>query len=597
MLLRRRLVGLVRETPVPVLSTVLLALGGTACAVGQGFATAEALRRAFAGRPLPELMAPVAAVAALVLARTALLWARDLAATWTAHAVKERLRDRLTGRLLELGPGYTLTRPAGRAQATIGDGVEAIQAYVGFYLPQVAVSLAGPVAIVAALFWLDPVVGATVGACVALVPLSRPMWRRLLGDRATAHWEAYERFAARILDALSGMTTLKTLGAGERYGMRLRADAERLYRATMGNLAASTGVYCVTAFVMTAGTALSVAVAALRLAEGHLDAAALFTVLFLAAECFRPLLELQNYWHEGFYGLAAAGGLFSLLDAEPQVREPATPVRLAPSGPPEVRFEGVTFAYPGATGPALDGVDLRIAPGTTLAVVGRSGAGKSTLVALLLRFFDPGEGRVLIDGVDLREAPIERVRAMTALVSQDVHLFYGTVADNLRIAAPGASTARLQEAARRARIHDVIAALPDGYDTVIGERGATLSGGERQRLAIARALLKDAPILVLDEATSSVDGQTERDLREALAEISAERTTLVIAHRLSTVLGADRIAVLEAGRVAEQGAPAELFAAGGAWAELAGAYAGTGAQAGTGTQAGAHAGTGTGAAR
>ncbi|GAA2896721.1 ABC transporter ATP-binding protein [Streptosporangium fragile] len=574
MLVRRRLVGLVRETPVPVLCTVLLALGGTACAVGQGFAIAEALRRAFTGRPLDELLVPVAAVAALVATRTALLWARDMTATWTAHAIKERLRDRLVDRLLKLGPGHTLTHPAGRTQATVGDGVEAIQAYVGFYLPQVAVSLAGPLAIVATLTWLDPVVGVTVGACVLLVPLSRPLWRRLLGDRASAHWDAYERFAARILDALTGMTTLKTLGAGERYGVRLRTDAERLYRATMGNLAASTGVYCVTAFVMTAGTALSVAVAALRLAGGHLDAAALFTVLFLAAECFRPLQELQNYWHEGFYGLAAAGGIFSLLDAEPQVRAPERAIPLDPAGPPEVRFENVTFAYPGSRVPALDRVDLRIAPGATLAVVGRSGAGKSTLVSLLLRFFDPQEGRILIDGVDLRRAAPDDVRAMTAVVSQDVHLFYGTVADNLRIAAPEATRERLEDAARRARVHEVIAALPDGYETVIGERGATLSGGERQRLAIARALLKNAPILVLDEATSSVDGQTEKALQEALAEITAERTTLVIAHRLSTVLTADHVAVLDGGRVVEHGPPAELFATGGAWAELVAVQAG-----------------------
>lgn len=570
-LVRRRLVGLVRETPLPVLCTMLFALGGTACAIGQGFAVAEALRRAFAGQPLEDLLMPIAVVATLVVGRSALLWARDLAATWTAHAIKESLRDRLVCRLLDAGPGYTLTHPAGKIQATIGDGVEAIQAYVGFYLPQVAVSLAGPLVIVSTLIWLDPVVGVTVGVCVVLVPLSRPLWRRLLGTRATAHWDAYERFAARILDALMGMTTLKTLGASERYGMRLRRDAEHLYRATMGNLAASTGVYSVTAFVITAGTALSVAVAALRLAGGHLDAAALFTVLFLAVECFRPLVELQNYWHEGFYGVAAAGGIFALLDAEPPVRDPRRPVSL---GPGDVRFESVAFTYPGASVQALGGVDLRIEAGTTLAVVGRSGAGKSTLVALLLRFFDPQRGRVLIGGTDLRDASLAEVRALTAVVSQDTHLFHGSVADNLRLAAPSATSAEMEDAARRARIHEVISAWPRGYDTVIGERGTTLSGGERQRLAIARALLKNAPILVLDEATSSVDGQTEQELRDALAEITEGRTTLVIAHRLSTVLTADQVAVLDQGRVVECGPPAELFATGGAWAELVRVQAG-----------------------
>jgi ATP-binding cassette subfamily C protein CydD len=573
-LVRRRLVGLAREFPVPVLCTVLLALAGLAAAVGQAVAVAETLRRGFAGPSPGDVLVPVAVLAALVAARAAVLWARDQVATTTAHAVKERLRDRLVDRLLDAGPGHTLTRPAGKTQATIGDGVEAIQAYVGFYLPQLIVSLVGPPLVVAVLVWLDPVVGLVVGGCAALVPMARRHWRRLLGDRATRHWDAYERFAARVLDALMGMTTLKTLGASERYGMRLRRDAEHLYKATMGNLAAATTVYCATALLMTAGTALSVGVAAIRFADGHLDAAALLLVLFLTVECFRPLHELQNYWHEGFYGLAAAGGIFALLDTEPPAREPERPVPLRAAGPPEVRFEAVTFRYPGARTDALAGVDLRVDPGTTLAVVGRSGAGKSTLVALLLRFFDPQQGRVLIDGVDVRRAPRAAVRAMTAVVSQDTHLFHGSVAANLRLAAPSATDAELREAARRARVHEVIAGLPQGYDTVLGERGATLSGGERQRLAIARALLKDAPILVLDEATASVDGATEQALQEALAEVSRHRTMLVIAHRLSTVLTADRIAVLGDGRVVEYGSPAELLAAGGAWAELLNVQAG-----------------------
>ncbi|WUH98308.1 ABC transporter ATP-binding protein/permease [Spirillospora sp. NBC_00431] len=573
MLVRRRLLGLVRATPVPVACTVLLALGATACAVGQGFGIAEVIRRAFEGRPAEELAGPIALVAVLLFARSALLWARDMTAMWTAAVVKRRLRARLARRLLDLGPGYTITRPSGAIQATVADGVEALQAYVGFYLPQVLVSLAGPLVIVGALLTLDPVVGAAVGVCVVAVPLSRPLWSRLLGRRGQRHWAAYERFAARVLDALQGMTTLKTLGASGRFGRRLRDDAIELYRATMGDLAASTGVYSVTAFVMTAGTALSVAVASLRMAGGHLDAAALLVVLFLSAECFRPLLELQNYWHEGFHGLAASHGVFELLDAEPLVAVPATPAAIPRTAPARVRFENVTFRYPGTGSAALREVDLTAEPGTTLAIVGRSGSGKSTLVSLLQRFFDPDTGRVLINGVDLRDSDPADARALVSVVAQDTHLFHGTVAENLRIAAPGAGDARLREAAGRARVLEVIEALPGGFDAVVGERGATLSGGERQRLAIARALLKDAPILVLDEATASVDGRTEAALQQAVKDVRAGRTTIVIAHRLSTVADADAIAVLDQGRVLEHGSPALLAGTGGAWARLVDAHA------------------------
>jgi ATP-binding cassette subfamily B protein len=417
------------------------------------------------------------------------------------------------------------------------------------------------------------VVGVVVGVCVVMVPLSRPLWSRLLGRRGRRHWAAYERFAARVLDALQGMTTLKTLGAGERFGRRLRGDAIELYRATMGDLAASTGVYSVTAFVMTTGTALSVAVASLRMADGHLDAAALLVVLFLSAECFRPLLELQNYWHEGFHGLAASHGIFELLDAEPLVTVPAAPVAIPRTAQAEVRFENVTFRYPGSDHAALRDVDLTAGPGRTLAVVGRSGSGKSTLVALLQRFFDPDEGRLLVNGIDLRECDPADVRALVSVVAQDTYLFHGTVAENLRIAAPGAGEDRLRDAAERARALEVIEALPGGFDAVIGERGATLSGGERQRLAIARALLKDAPILVLDEATASVDGRTEAALQQAVEEVRAGRTTIVIAHRLSTVAAADAVAVLDGGRLVEYGPPDTLGATGGAWARLVDVHA------------------------
>ncbi|WP_422771393.1 ABC transporter ATP-binding protein [Plantactinospora sp. WMMC1484] len=575
MLVRRRLLGLVAEAPGPVAVTVACALSATGAAVVMAVALAEALRRAVDGEAVGHLTAPLAVAVLAVAARGTLLWVRDLAATRTAALVKLRLRDRLTRRLLALGPGGTSARPVGTIHTAVADGVEALDAYVGFYLPQAVVSVVGPALVVTVLAVVDPVSAVIVGVAVALLPLARPVFRRLLGRRGKAHWAAYEAFAAKMLDALYGMTTLKTLGASARYGERLRAEAARVYRATMRDLAASATVYVATALITTAGTALAVAVAGLRHADGAVDAAAVLLVLLLAAEAFRPQLELQNYWHEGFSGMAAADGIFALLDAPVPVGEPAEARAVrGDGGPVQVRFRQVSFTYPGSAQPALVEVDLTLPAGRTTALVGRSGAGKSTLAALLQRFHDPGSGAIEVDGVDLRHLPLRQARALTAVVSQEAYLFHGSVADNLRMARPEASDADLTAACRRARIHDEIAALPQGYATVVGERGTRLSGGQRQRLAIARALLADAPVLVLDEATSSVDGATEERLRTALAEATAGRTTLVIAHRLSTVAGADQVAVLDGGRVVEHGAPDDLLATGGAWSRLVAVHAG-----------------------
>lgn len=575
MLVRRRLLGLVAEAPGPVAGTVAAALAATSAAVMTAMALAEALERAVAGQEVSRLVGPLALAAAGVTARSVLLWQRDLAATRTAATVKLRLREKLTRRLLELGPGGTTGRPAGTVHTALSDGVEALDAYVGFYLPQAVVSVIGPVFVVAVLAVVDPVSALIVGVAVALLPAARPVFRRLLGRRGAEHWAAYEAFAARMLDALYGMTTLKTLGASGRHGQRLRAEAAWVYQATTRDLAASATVYVATALVTSAGTALVVAVAGLRHANGAVDATALLLVLLLAAEAFRPQLELQNYWHEGFSGMAAADGIFALLDAPAPVAEPSR-ARAArwDGGLVEVRFQKVSFTYPGADQPAVVDVDFIMPAGQTIALVGRSGAGKSTLAALLQRFHDPGRGVVEVNGVDLQHVPLQEARALTAVVGQDAYLFHASVADNLRMARPDATDADLAEACRRAWVHDEIASLPLGYDTPVGERGARLSGGQRQRLAIARALLADAPVIILDEATSSVDGTTEDRLRGALAEVTAGRTTLVIAHRLSTVADADQLVVLEGGRVVECGRPEDLLATDGPWSRLVAAHTG-----------------------
>ena len=279
---------------------------------------------------------------------------------------------------------------------------------------------------------------------------------------------------------------------------------------------------------------------------------------------------LSEIWGELQRAAGATERLIELLDATDTVQDPAAPRALLSPVAGAVAFEGVQFHYPSRPGQsALDGISLRAAPGETIALVGPSGAGKSTIIQLLMRFYDPQEGRITLDGVDLRDMTRTDLRGAMALVPQDPVIFATTARENIRFGRPEASDAEITEAARAAAAHDFIAALPDGYDTQLGERGVMLSGGQKQRIAIARAILRDAPVLLLDEATSALDAESERAVQDAVDRLSEGRTTLVVAHRLATVRKADRIVVFDGGRIVAEGSHAELVGQDGLYARLA----------------------------
>ena len=280
--------------------------------------------------------------------------------------------------------------------------------------------------------------------------------------------------------------------------------------------------------------------------------------------------ELSQVWSEISAAAGAAGRIAELLAVTPKIVAPARPLTLLQPLKGEIAFDRVTFHYP--TRPdskALDDLSFRVRPGERVAIVGPSGAGKSTVFQLLLRFYDPGEGAVRLDGADIRALDPAALRAALALVPQDAVVFGASIADNIRYGVVGATTAQIQTAGERAAAQEFIAALPQGYDTKVGERGVTLSGGQRQRLAIARAILKDAPVLLLDEATSALDAENEGLVQEALERLMQGRTSIVIAHRLATVQSADRILVMDQGRIVEEGTHQTLVARGGLYARLA----------------------------
>ena len=560
-----RLFALTRGVRSRILLAALVGLAGLPVSLGRLALSGVVIAGVIQGRPLGDLVVPLVAIAALILLRGLIQFWKEEISNRTAAEMKVTLRSLLYRHILALGPGAIDQRRTGGVLLTLVEGVELLETFFGQYLPQLLVAACTPLIVFAFMAFFD-VQTALIFLGFALFTLTVPaLFHRWNSSSALARRDAYAGLGNDFLDGVQGLATLKAFGRSRAHGALLAERARQLYRSTMWVLAANIATSGVTVLGISAGAALALGWGAVRVQQGDLPLQTLVIVLMLGVEVFRPLRELTALYHRGMIAMSATKGIYQLLDAEPEVRD-AVPV--GSIGAVDVVFERVTFGYPTRRGHALENVSFTLRAGETLGIVGPSGAGKSTLVWLLLRFFDPQEGRILLGGQDLRELPLDLIRRQVAVVAQDTYLFHGTVADNLRVGKEDATQEELESAAAAANAHDFIAALPRGYDTVVGERGTRLSGGQRQRIAIARALLKDAPILVLDEALSSVDAQNETLIREALERLQRGRTTLVIAHRLSSVIGADRILVFDEGRLVEQGNHAQLIAAGNTYARL-----------------------------
>lgn len=562
-----RLRALGRPYRAAMAQTSALALAVTSTRVAQALLVAHVLGQILRRRT--DLVPSLVALAAVTAARLAFLWLRDRRAAATATTVGTALRRQLWSHLRDLGPGYLVRHRTGALETTMVGGVDGVAWYFGQFAP---LAVAAVVSVAVLLVWvtaLDPVTGLVLLGAALLVPAAPVLSARAFGEVGVRFSRGLGRLAAEYLDAIQGLLTLKAFNASAAWGRRLAGECEELSAdaTSLGGL--STMHVGFVSLAMAVGTLGGVAVATLRTTHGELRGSALIAILLLARECFRPLGELQAAFPAAYQAVAQANGVVELFDTATEVPEPASPLtidraRLVPS----ISFRAVEFAYRDDRPPALRGVTFDVAPGETVAIVGPSGAGKTTLVSLLMRFFDPQAGVVRLGGCNVAELARDDLRSLVSVTFQDTYLFDRSVLDNLLLARPGATRDQVEAAARAARAHDFVVALPEGYDTVVGERGTRLSGGERQRLAIARALVADTPVLVLDEPTSSVDAESEALITEALDRLTVGRTTMVIAHRLSTVRRADRVVVLDRGRVVEIGSPSELRVAGGAFARL-----------------------------
>ena len=370
--------------------------------------------------------------------------------------------------------------------------------------------------------------------------------------------------------SISGVQLSKTMGAGPDLVRRFTDSSARLIDLELRSELAGRWRMATMSIIFAAVPAVIYLAAGLPATSGGMTLGTLIAFTALQGGLFRPLMGLLNVGVSLVSSLALFARIFEYLDLPVEVDDPVDPTDVDPRHVHgHVRIEDVTFAYPGSSAPALSGVTIDVPAGSTLAVVGETGSGKSTLASLVARLYDPTSGRVTVDGVDLRDLRLSDVAAIVGVVSQETYLLHTTVRENLRYAKPDATDDEIESAARSAQIHDLIAGLPDGYDTMVGSRGHRFSGGEKQRIAIARTLLRDPKVLILDEATSALDTNTERAVQQAFDSLTAGRTTITIAHRLSTVRGADQIVVLHGGRVAEVGTHGDLVGHEGRYAGLA----------------------------
>lgn len=529
----------------------------------------------FAGRDIWSLEGPVLAIASVMVLRG---WAehwRAVVAHETAARVQKVLRRTLYDRITALGPGTVGRQRSGALTLSMIDGVEQLETYFGQFLPQFLIALLSPLLIFAVVAFIDLPV-ALVMLAFALIALFAPaLWHKFDVKNSQRRQKAYASFAAEFLDSIQGLATLKAFGQGKARADKLEVEAHDLFRRTMWVLGTNAAARGITDTAIACGAATALIYGATRVEAGSMSLQALLIILMLGIEIFRPMRELRTVLHQGMVGLSAAQGIYRILDDKPGVAD-ASPAPLDKALAPSIAFENVRFSYPGPTDKlgrtVHDGLSFRAEAGERLGLVGPSGGGKSSIVRLLLRFYDPDNGheggRITLGGHDLRTLSFAQIRSLISVVNQDTFLFHGTVEENIRLGKPDAALQELEDAARAANIHAFIRSLPQGYATVIGEKGIKLSGGQRQRLAIARALLRDTPILVLDEALSAVDAENEAVIQEALDRLMRGRTTLILAHRLSSIIDCDRILVLDGGRVAEQGKHDALMRQGGVYAGL-----------------------------
>ncbi|MCX4763381.1 thiol reductant ABC exporter subunit CydD [Streptomyces sp. NBC_01275] len=531
-----RLLRYARATRLFLVAVVGLGAVGAALVIAQAMLIAEAVVGAFQHRmSVAELRTPLLLLVAVAIGRGLVSWLTELAAHRASAAVKSELRGRLLERATALGPGWLSGQRTGSLVALATRGVDALDDYFSRYLPQLGLAVVVPVAVLARIVTEDWVSAAIIVGTLPLIPVFMVLIGWATQSRMDRQWQLLSRLSGHFLDVVAGLPTLKVFGRAKAQAESIRRITGEYRQATMRTLR----IAFISSFALELLSTLSVALVAvtigMRLVHGEMDLYIGLVILVLAPEAYLPLRQVGAQYHAAAEGLAAAEEIFAVLETPVS----ASGTAVVPEG--GLAFENVTVRYPGRSADAVSQVSFAVEPGETVALVGPSGVGKSTLLYALLGFVRPTEGRVRVGGADLADIDLAQWRARIAWVPQRPHLYAGTIAENVRLARPDADDVAVRRALADAGALKFVDALPVGADTVLGEDGTGLSAGQRQRLALARAFLADRPVLLLDEPTAALDGETEAEVVAAVRRLAAGRTVLLVVHRPALLGVADRV--------------------------------------------------------
>lgn len=560
MMLNRRVIELTKGIKCSILFKALLGVAVSGTYVAQAVLLGKIVGQLYSKEELSVVIQSILYISAIIASRLILIYYNSVYGKKIIGKVKNILRRRIYDKLLKLGPAFLDDERTGKLGSTMVSGVDYLEGYLTLYIPQILVCVIACGAMLIYVFSLHYVLGIISTAALIAVLISPVAFGKILSESSNAHWAAYRNLTAEILDGIQGITTAKTYNAQERLGKLLKEKMRTLFSETMRNLKVNLAEIGISNFASGIGTSFTLAVAALLTSVHIIPASSLLILLFMTNEVFRPANELAAYFHQGFMGITSMGGIFALLDEEEKIKDEGTKtIDIKSADGFEIKYKNIEFAYSEKKNTVFKNLNFTVAKNEKLAVAGESGSGKTTIVNLLLRFYEPTSGSIYINGTDIKDLTLKSLRSLITVVSQETYLFNGTIKENLLHANEDADEKKLIDACKAANIHSFIQSLPDGYNTKVGERGLNFSGGQRQRIAIARAVLKNSPIVVLDEATSSVDTENENEIKQSLNHLLRNRTSITIAHRLNTIENSDRILVLHRGEIVEEGSYKELI--------------------------------------